>query len=866
MKRVLTVIAAILFAIAAFAQNSQRWDADKAASWFEEKGWMSGCDYIPAYAINQLEMWQEDTFNPEEIDKELGWAEDLGFYLMRVFLHHLLWETDRDGLVARMNQYLDIASGHGISTMFVFLDDCWEVTAAPGKQPAPKKGVHNSGWLADPGALYFEQDGKSYAADTTTIVNTLEKYVKDIITEFKDDDRIAYWDLYNEPGGGPQHCYRYRSLPLLKDIFRWASEIRPSQPLTSGIWSCLLGDMNVWQINNSDIVSYHTYETLESHEHLLDTLATYGRPMVCTEYMARTQKSTFQAIMPMLRERNVAAINWGFVSGKTNTIFPWESPEGSEEPELWFHDVLRPDGTPYSEDEARTIKAVNGKTASINVTPYPQEVSTGEGYCNVKGARIRVARGLRSFSTRDFAAKFKAASAGRGEARIVFRRDRSLASDAYTLSISSDKVTVRASSKEGARYAVATLMQMLPVEIYSGKIAPSRWELPVCEIKDAPRYGHRGVLLDCSRHFFSVEEVKRFLDVMSVYKMNRFHWHLTDDHGWRFESKKYPLLTELGSVRPGSMNGWDAENLDMTPYGGFYTQDEMRDVVAYAKDRGIEIVPEIDLPAHLVSALKAYPELGCTGGPYECMIVWDIAKDVLCAGKESSFEFLGDIFTELCDIFPYEYVHIGGDECPKLRWENCPACQAKIAELGLKDTEHGTAEQYLQNYVTARVQKMLADKGRKVIGWDEILEGELAPGATIMSWRGTEGGIKASNAGFDVIMTPVEYCYLDMRYADSPDEPVGPARVLPLEKCYSFNPVEGLDEAAASHVLGLQGNVWGEFIATPEHAEYMLLPRMLALSEVAWGTADDYTRFHNNVISHEERVLRQLGMNHRTEW
>ena len=281
---------------------------------------------------------------------------------------------------------------------------------------------------------------------------------------------------------------------------------------------------------------------------------------------------------------------------------------------------------------------------------------------------------------------------------------------------------------------------------------------------------------------------------------------------------------------------------------------------------GIEIIPEIDLPAHMVSALKAYPELGCTGGPYECMIVWDIAKDVLCAGKESSYEFLEGIFTELCDIFPYEYVHIGGDECPKLRWEECPDCQAKIAELGLKDTENGTAEQYLQNYVTSRVQKILADKGRKVIGWDEILEGELAPGATIMSWRGTEGGVKASNAGYDVIMTPVEYCYLDMRYDDSPTEPEGPARTLSLEKCYSFNPVEGLDETAATHVLGLQGNVWGEFIPTPEHAEYMLLPRMLALSEVAWGTADDYTRFHNNVISHQERVFRQLGLNHRTEW
>ena len=381
-------------------------------------------------------------------------------------------------------------------------------------------------------------------------------------------------------------------------------------------------------------------------------------------------------------------------------------------------------------------------------------------------------------------------------------------------------------------------------------------------IDDSPRFAYRGLELDCSRHFFSIEEVKKLLNLMADYKLNRFHWHLTDDHGWRVEIKKYPRLTEIGAWRNGTMVDWDINHNDGIRYGGFYTQEQLRDVVRYARSKGIEIIPEIDLPAHLVSALAAYRELGCTGGPYDVYTVWDIAKDVLCVGKESSFEFLDDVFNEICDIFPGEYIHIGGDECPKDRWRECPDCQAKIRELGLKDSADWTAEHYLQNYVTTRVQKMLADKGRKVIGWDEILDGELAPGATVMSWRGVEGGIRAAENGFDAIMTPVGYCYLDYCQGSDPmREPVGIGHYLPLEKCYSYEPLDGIPQDKRHHILGVQANLWTEFIKTPEHLEYMLLPRLLAISEVQWSIPENknWNRFRHSVAAKQIPLMRAKG-------
>lgn len=350
-------------AIVSCTVKTGRWSDEKAASWAEENGWVRGCDFIPSYAINQLEMWQEQTFSPECIDRELGLAEDLGFNMMRVFLHHKLWEQDKEGFKARIDKYLEISSSHGISTMFVFLDDCWCEVCELGEQPSPARGVHNSGWCKDPGILYYGPCGSGceYAEDTTAIVGVLEAYIKDIMTTFKDDRRVAIWDMYNEPGGG-QDPDRYwtRSFPLLKDTFRWAREVNPSQPITAGVWSPNpdLNEMNVWQLKNSDIITYHTYEPLENHKAMIDTLKTYNRPMICTEYMARTQNSTFQTIMPMLKAEGIGAINWGFVAGKTNTIFAWGTPLDVDEPEVWFHDIFRKDGTPYDTAEIECIKAL----------------------------------------------------------------------------------------------------------------------------------------------------------------------------------------------------------------------------------------------------------------------------------------------------------------------------------------------------------------------------------------------------------------------------------------------------------------------------------------------------------------------------
>jgi hexosaminidase len=286
------------------------------------------------------------------------------------------------------------------------------------------------------------------------------------------------------------------------------------------------------------------------------------------------------------------------------------------------------------------------------------------------------------------------------------------------------------------------MKQMLPVEIYGSAKAKGDWSLPFVSIMDSPRFAYRGLLLDCCRHFFPVEEVKKVLDLMAIHKMNRLHWHLTEDQGWRIEIKKYPKLTEIGAYRNGTQI-FRRNETDGKRYGGFYTQEQLRDVVAYAAERGITIIPEVDLPGHMVAALASYPELGCTGGPYEVMQRWGGMPDVLCVGKEETFTFLEDVLTEVMDIFPSEYINIGGDECPKIRWKECPRCQARIKKLGLKDTKEFSKEHYLQNYVTARIQKFINDHGRKIIGWDEILEGELAPGATVMSWRGTKGGIKA---------------------------------------------------------------------------------------------------------------------------
>lgn len=340
---------AVFFCILAGCKTSVRdvWTAEKANEWYARQGWLRGCNFIPGTAINQLEMWQAETFDPLTIDRELGWAESIGLNCMRVYLHHLAWEVDKDGFKNRMRTYLDIASKHNIRTIFVFMDDCWNPTYSVGKQPEPKPGVHNSGWVRDPGDL-IHQD--------TSLVNVLEAYVKDILTAFKDDSRIVLWDLYNEPGNSG---YGDRSMPLLQKMFLWGRTVNPSQPLSAGVWKSKLTNLNRYQLDNSDVITYHNYESKEKHLAAIDSLKRFARPLICTEYMARRNNSTFQDIMPLLKAENIGAINWGLVAGKTNTIFAWDTPlPDVAEPPLWFHDIFRGDGSVYSREEVDVIRSL----------------------------------------------------------------------------------------------------------------------------------------------------------------------------------------------------------------------------------------------------------------------------------------------------------------------------------------------------------------------------------------------------------------------------------------------------------------------------------------------------------------------------
>lgn len=530
-----------------------------------------------------------------------------------------------------------------------------------------------------------------------------------------------------------------------------------------------------------------------------------------------------------------------------------------------------------------SMKAKESET-TINVIPYPQSVEVGKGTFKGAGANFNCDQAIDAKSQeiiKEFADKITFVS-GRicsyatpvGLAKncakvkgFIFLKDANLAEEEYSIDITKANCIVRASSYNGFLYAIQTLKQLTSVNIFGNEPNPAeKFLFPCVKIQDKPRFGYRGMHLDCSRHFFSVEEVKKCLDIMALYKLNRFHWHLTDDQGWRVEIKKYPRLTEIGAFRNGTVIKKDWGSNDGVRYGGYYTQEQMKDIVAYAGKLGIVVIPEIDLPGHMMGALAGYPELGCTGGPYEVWTRWGISEQVLCPGKEAMFSFLEDVFTELMDIFPSEYIHIGGDECPKTEWEKCPACQARIKQLGIKADGHHSAEQFLQSYVTARVQKFLNDHGRRIIGWDEVLEGELAEGATVMSWRGTEGGIKASAMGFDVIMTPNTYCYFDYYQSEDQDkEPFGIGGFLPWDKVYSYEPLEGLNDSQQKHILGVQANLWTEYVATPEHLEYMLLPRMNALSEVQWCVPEnkDIERFKAAMEAESFKIFDILGYNYR---
>ncbi len=451
--------------------------------------------------------------------------------------------------------------------------------------------------------------------------------------------------------------------------------------------------------------------------------------------------------------------------------------------------------------------------------------------------------------------------------------------EGYILEVKPTSVTIRSRTAAGAFYAVQTLRQLFPPELNTvpktasepepgkGKskknkkspeakpVDPSKikWTAPCCTVQDAPRFAYRGLHLDVGRHFFPVAFVKKYIDMLAMHKLNTFHWHLTEDQGWRIEIKKYPKLQTVAACRTETLVGHysdQPQKFDGKKYCGFYTQEEVKEVVEYARQRFVTVLPEIELPGHALAALAAYPELGCTGGPYETAKTWGIFDDVFCP-TEKTFQFLDDVLGEVCALFPGQYIHIGGDECPKTSWEKSEFCQQLMKRENLKDAHE------LQSYFIRRAEAMLAKRGKKLIGWDEILEGGLAPTATVMSWRGIEGGIAAAKAGHDAIMTPGTHLYLDYYQSDPATEPTAIGGFLPLEKVYSYEPVPAeLTADEAKHILGAQGNVWTEYMPTSNQVEYMAYPRVCALAEVVWTAKEkkNWKDFSKRIKTHFLRL------------
>lgn len=485
--------------------------------------------------------------------------------------------------------------------------------------------------------------------------------------------------------------------------------------------------------------------------------------------------------------------------------------------------------------------------ANYQVIPLPQEVSLTQekpfwldgdvliAYPENNALLQRNAEFLSEYirQSTDYAPKTKAIAAGEQVTNaITLGLDPGIANkEGYVLTTTSEGISINGQTENGVFYGIQTLRKSIPAEAKGATIL-----IPAGEIKDEPRFPYRGMHLDVGRHFFPIEFIKKYIDLLALHNMNTFHWHLTEDQGWRIEIKKYPKLTEIGSQRSRTVIGKNTQEYDNTPYGGFYTQEEAKEIVKYAQEHYITVIPEVDLPGHMLAALAAYPELGCTGGPYEVCPRWGVFEDVLCIGNDKTMQFLEDVMGEIIEIFPSEYVHIGGDEAPRDRWKECPKCQARIKAEGLKADKNHTAEDRLQSYCMTRIEKFLNSKGRRIIGWDEILEGDVAPNATVMSWRGMEGGIEAAQLGHDVIMTPTSFCYFDYyQTADTQDEPLGIGGYVPIEKVYSLEPVPAaLTKEQGKHILGAQANLWTEYIASTEHVEYMILPRMAALAEVQW--------------------------------
>lgn len=448
-----------------------------------------------------------------------------------------------------------------------------------------------------------------------------------------------------------------------------------------------------------------------------------------------------------------------------------------------------------------------------------------------------VANYLTSFVKEAFDLKI---SSKKSDTKILFTKDNSIKNEeGYLLKIDKNTIEISANSSKGAFYAVQSLIQLLPIENKSTSVS-----IQCLEIQDAPKFAYRGMHLDVARHFFSVDFIKKYLDLMALLKMNTFHWHLTEDQGWRIEIKKYPKLQEIAAFRKETLIGHYSDvphQFDRKKYGGFYTQKEIKEIVKYASERQITVIPEIEMPGHSQAAIAAYPELGCTGNQLEVATKWGVFEDIYCT-KESTFQFLEDVIDEVIPLFPGKYIHIGGDEAPKNRWNKCAHCQNVIKKEGLKD------EHELQSYFIKRMEKYINSKGKQIIGWDEILEGSLAPNATVMSWRGNVGAIEAAKQQHEVILTPNSHCYFDYYQSDNENEPLAIGGFLPLEKVYDFNPIpEELTKEEAKFVLGAQGNIWTEYMSTPEKVEYMVFPRIIALAEVVWSAKeqknyDDFIR------------------------
>ena len=485
-----------------------------------------------------------------------------------------------------------------------------------------------------------------------------------------------------------------------------------------------------------------------------------------------------------------------------------------------------------------SMLSAHAADANYNVVPLPKSVVMAKGLpFNLTNATTIVYEGTNPEMKRNarFLSEYIQQASGIKTA-VLDKRDKKAAAivltidpkvagaEAYRLSVNNKQVTIAASTPAGVFYGIQTLRKSLPVQTTGEAIT-----LPAVTVADAPRFGYRGMMLDCARHFFPLRFVKKFIDILAMHNMNVFHWHLTEDQGWRLEIKSHPELTAKSSMRSGTVIGHNATVDDSIPHGGFYTQQEAREIVEYARQRHITVIPEIDMPGHMLAALAAYPELGCTGGPYEVGHRWGVYKDVLCLGKESTYKFVQDVIDEVVEIFPAKYFHIGGDESPTVMWEKCPKCLQKAKD-------ENTDIKHLQQYFTNRVEKYLNGKGKSIIGWDEILEGKINQSATIMSWRGVEPGLKAAKQGHDVIMTPSSHVYFDHYQAkDTKHEPDAIGGCSPVEKVYSYEPLpDTLSAEAKNRIKGVQANLWTEYIPFTTQAEYMVLPRMAALAEVQW--------------------------------